>query len=135
MNNFRRFYSRFFKSEKTDCTAHFKFGQEQVSLTCNILTGDTFTGKTNFFFIPPMQGERAEFVKSKFICVKRHGVGAAICRPLFGYQHGRIISAPTSDGAVINFDEQLFCPSLALEVRSRSTSDPVQRDGAVFTRF
>ena len=61
MNNFRRFYSRFFKSEKTDCTAHFKCGQNQVSLTCNILTGDTFTGKTNFFFIPPMQGERAEF--------------------------------------------------------------------------
>ena len=58
---FRRFYSRFFKPEKTDCTAHFKCGQEQVSLTCNILTGDTFTGKTNFFFIPPMQGERAEF--------------------------------------------------------------------------
>ena len=26
-----------------------------------MLTGDIFTGKTNFFFIPPMQGERAEF--------------------------------------------------------------------------
>ena len=48
--NFCRFYSQFFKSEKTDCTAHFKCGQKQVSLTCNMLTGGIFTSKLTFLF-------------------------------------------------------------------------------------
>ena len=78
-----------------------------------MLIGDTFTSKLTFSLFRLCKAREQNLLSSKFICVKRHGVGAAICRPLFGYQHGRIISAPTSDGAVINFDEQLFCPSLA----------------------